>query len=278
MREVQKETIAEFLRRKRASTSTATAKLNHRILTGFFSYCKNNDVVADSPMPSSNALKLNAETAKSIRRAFTVVEIQTLLKKSPTNFWRYMILAGFYAGQRLGDLATLSWSAVDFQDNVIRLKQRKTGRPVTIPMHRELSDFLSHLRRNASHVKAGDAIFPEAAERYIKHGAGMLSNEFYDECLVPCGLATRRSHKKIVNGDGHEGNGSREVSALSFHCLRHSFVTLLKVTGASMPVARELAGHSSNEISDIYTHMPVQTLSAAVDRLPALTSGKTIEV
>jgi site-specific recombinase XerD len=104
----------------------------------------------------------------------------------------------------------------------------------------------------------------------------MLSNEFYDEILVPCGLATRRSHKKIMNGDGHD-SGSREVNALSFHCLRHSFVTLLKATGASMPVARELAGHSSNEISDIYTHMPVQTLSAAVDRLPALT-GEAIEV
>ena len=51
-------------------------------------------------------LKKFKESAKEkrARRAFTVSEIKTLHDKAPDQFWRYMIVSGFYSGLRMGDL------------------------------------------------------------------------------------------------------------------------------------------------------------------------------
>jgi site-specific recombinase XerD len=51
-------------------------------------------------------------------------------------------------------------------------------------------------------------------------------------------------------------NGSERVfRSLSFHSLRHSFVTQLSVAGVGIEVRRELAGHSSDAMSLGYTHV-----------------------
>jgi site-specific recombinase XerD len=61
------------------------------------------------------------------------------------------------------------------------------------------------------------------------------------------------------------------VSPVSFHCLRHTFVSLLKITGASQSTAKELAGHSSDAMSDLYTHVDEATLTKAIKQLPQVT-------
>jgi len=37
--------------------------------------------------------------------------------------------------------------------------------------------------------------------------------------------------------------------SVTFHSLLHTFVSLLKVTGSSQSVAKELAGHSSDQVN-----------------------------
>jgi site-specific recombinase XerD len=58
---------------------------------------------------------------------------------------------------------------------------------------------------------------------------------------------------------------------VSFHCLRHSFVSYLKITGSNNAVAKELVGHSSDAINDVYTHLPIEILATAVAQLPEVT-------
>jgi site-specific recombinase XerD len=64
----------------------------------------------------------------------------------------------------------------------------------------------------------------------------------------------------------------RKVNAVSFHCLRHTFVSLVKLAGASQAVAKELAGHSNDAVSDLYTHVPVDALTKAIKKLPEVTN------
>jgi integrase len=47
------------------------------------------------------------------RRAFTLSELQKLLAASEGTEWKGLILAGLYLGQRLGDIARLTWANVD---------------------------------------------------------------------------------------------------------------------------------------------------------------------
>jgi integrase len=268
LRDIQTDTVGAFLREKRAKTSTATANHVRRILSAFFNYAVDNRALPVSPVPSSRSLKLTRES-KAVRRAFTLAELKTLFDKCPSDFWRYMVMAGFYCGQRMGDLICLPWGAVDFDQKQIRLTQSKTGKNIAVPLRAELGVFLAGLKAKAGNVKAAAPIWPAEAERYEKFGAGSFSNEFYDDVLLPAGLVTPRKqshHKKKVASE----TGRRKVNSVSFHCLRHTFVSLLKVSGASQATAKELAGHSSDEISDLYTHIPEAELNRAINQLPEI--------
>jgi integrase len=270
LRDVRPESIGAFLRAKRANTSTATARLYRKVLSAFFNYAVDNRVLQINPVPSLKSLKLTKDS-EAIRRAFTLAELKTLFSKAPNDFWRYMLLAGFYCGQRMKDLICLPWGAVDFDSAKVRLVTSKTGKSLTIPLRPELGKFLRQLKAKAGEVKPADPIWPEEAKRYEEKGSGGFSNEFYDDVLLPAGLVPPRTHRAKKKKPGEEGTDRRQVNAISFHCLRHTFVSLLKVTGANQATAKELAGHSSDAISDLYTHVPEEALTKAINQLPEVT-------
>ena len=56
---------------------------------------------------------------------------------------------------------------------------------------------------------------------------------------------------------------------LSFHCLRHTAVSLLRDAQVPEAAVMELVGHDSVEISRRYTHVGRECLRA-VDALPTL--------
>jgi site-specific recombinase XerD len=87
--------------------------------------------------------------------------------------------------------------------------------------------------------------------------------------LADAGLA--EPPNKRSTGKGR--HAAREVSELSFHCLRHAFVSILKATGASQAVAMALAGHETKAISEHYTTLDDATLRAAVNKLPDVTAS-----
>ncbi len=267
LRDVQSETIGAYLRKKRADTSTATANLARKVLSACFNHAVDNQALPFSPVPSSRALKLTKDS-KAVRRAFTLKELKLLYGKCPDDFWRYMVLAGFYSGQRMGDLICLPWGAVDFSQNQIRLVQSKTGKTIAIPLREELGSFLRQLSIKAGATKHGDPIWPDEAKRYASQGAGGFSNDFYENVLLPAGLVLPRSHQ--AKKGGSDITKRRRVNPISFHCLRHTFVSLLKISGATQATAKELAGHSSDAVSDLYTHVPENVLTAAINNLPGV--------
>jgi integrase len=56
--------------------------------------------------------------------------------------WQSLIRFGLYTGQRLMDLALLTWSGIDLERGEIRLTTSKTGRRMTIPMAESLREHL----------------------------------------------------------------------------------------------------------------------------------------
>jgi integrase len=54
-------------------------------------------------------------------------------------------MLAYYTGQRKGDVLTLRWNAI--QDNVLAVKQRKTGKNLWIPLHPVLSEALDKIER-----------------------------------------------------------------------------------------------------------------------------------
>jgi len=262
--EVTPEQIRQFLAHRRSARSSSTLNLERKILSMFFLREIGEEHINANPCAAVKASKLS-RSEKGRKRAFTLVELKTIFGKCPDDFWRYLVMSGFYTGQRMGDLICLTWGAVDLAEGVMRLTQGKTGRAVQVPLRPALRDVLASLRSEAGKVKPGDSLWPEQASRYQQSGSGGFGNEFY-RILTACGLVSSRTHQAKA-----KAGGPRSVSPVSFHSLRHTFVTLLKATGGSQAVAKELAGHHSDAISDLYTHTAPETLAKAIAALPEMT-------
>lgn len=199
---------------------------------------------------------------KSARRAFTLSEIKRVLKAcGDDQEWRGLVLFGLYLGQRLGDLAKLTWRAANLETGEIAFSARKTGRRIVLPLVQPLIDYLASLPASD---KPDAYVFPRAASA---KRTGALSNQFR-EILADAGLVEPRSHQARKQGRAQ----AREPSEISFHSLRHSAVTMLKASGLSDVFAREIVGHESAAISRHYTHLSTDDLRNAMRRLPDVTN------
>jgi integrase len=174
--------------------------------------------------------------------------------------WKSMVLFGLYLGQRLADIATLDWSAVNRERNVVRITPGKTGKLLILPL-------AVPLRRRIESLNGNGPIHPRAAQIVQTQGrTALLSNQF-TEILARAGLRAHQSHTS--RGIGRDGK--RASSALSFHSLRHTTVSMLRDAGVPQSVAMGSAGHTSPEINNSYTHTGIESLRRAADALPDLT-------
>jgi integrase len=264
--QVRQEDIARFRDEEARRVSTSTVNLSLKILRVMFTAAESSRVVSRNEAKHVSLLKKRGKAA--VRRAFTLKELKLILAAC-NDEWRSLVLFGFYSGGRLGDLATLTWENIDLERGELRYESAKTGRVVLVPL-------ATPLREHIERLPAGDnpkqPLHPRAFEVVTQQGrVGSLSNEFY-EVLVSAGLAKARSHKRDENVKSRR-DGKRKPSEVSFHALRHSAVTMLKMAGVGEAVAMDLVGHDSAEISRHYTHVDHATKLDAVNRLPVLTAG-----
>jgi integrase len=255
---LQTHDVARFRDREAKERARATANLSLKVLRVCFGEAEKQDLLTVNP---AKRVKLLKSSKESRRRAFTLEEVKRILKACGENVeWRGMILFGLYLGQRLGDLAKLTWRAVDLDAGEIAFTTRKTGRRIVLPLVPPLIDYLSALPGSDN---PNAYIFPNAAAHKRTNS---LSNQFR-EILADAGLVEPRKHEKTKQGRSQ----ARETSELSFHSLRHSAVTMLKAAGVSDFIAREIVGHESAAVSRQYTHLSTDDKRAAMQRLPDVT-------
>lgn len=240
--------------------AASTVNLHIKAFRMLFRAAKRDSLITENPCEFVDAVKGRA-SAK--RRAFTVEELKSVLAVAQGE-WRSMILCGVYTGQRLSDLANLRWSDIDLNLGEIKLATVKTGRRLIIPMANPLRE---HLQTMAAAGLPSAPVHPEAhAVVQSQQGrTGTLSNRFV-ELLAKAGLRKKSSHRKDNTKNGR--GGARETLELSFHCLRHTAVTLLKEAGVPAAVVMEMIGHDSAAISQHYTHVGRDAMEQAAQSLP----------
>jgi len=263
-RDISNVTAAEFTKFRdslAARVTPGTVNVALKVLRSAFAQARRDGLIDVNESERVTLLKRKGDRFE--RRPFTIDELKLILNHAGHE-WRGMIMFGLYTGQRLGDIAALTWQNVDLQRSELRLVTGKTGRRQIIPMAPPLVRFVMTL-------PAGDkpdaALFPKIADTAERHQhAGNLSNQFYS-ILVDAGLATKKSHKSDPN-KAKGRSAKRNQNAVSFHSLRHTATSLLKNAGASEAVAMEFVGHDSKSVSRNYTHIDTATLREAAAKLP----------
>lgn len=254
--------IADWRDKAAAKATARTANNKAKVIRILFQAAWRDGLIAENSAAKLTSLR----TAESKRRPFTLKELKAVLAVANQE-WRGMVLAGLYTGQRLRDLARLTWANVDLERKEIRLATSKTGRRQFIPIAAPLRRYLEAL---PSTDDPHAPIFPNLHKHTAtKNGSSRLSQLFF-EILVDAGLADERAAKWESTGKGRDG--ARARAEVSFHCLRHTATSLLKAAGVAESVARDLIGHDSAHVSQNYTHTSDESRREAIDKLPDVTS------
>jgi integrase len=258
--EITRTHIAEFRNALAKKISPGTVNFDLKTLRMLFRSARRDGYILENPAEFAKPVK---RAQDQTRRPFTVSEIQDILRLADPE-WQSLIKFGLYTGQRLTDLASLTWNNIDLDKNQIRFVARKTGKTVLLPIATPLRNHILTLPasddpKGPVHERAYRIL--EAQERR----AGTLSNQFAS-LLASAGLRPPPDR----SGTGKGRSGRRTKNEISFHSLRHTAVTLLKDAGIPEAVVMELVGHDSQQMSAHYTHVGFAALERATAVFPEL--------
>jgi integrase len=261
--EITRDHITRF--RNEEAKRFAPKTVNHEVkfVRMIFRAARRDALVCDDPAEFVDTIRKGKAT---VRRPFTIAELKAVLSVADPE-WRSMVNFGIYTGQRLGDIASLTWQNIDLARGEVRLETRKTHKTLILPI-------AAPLRRHIEALPTSDdpaaPLHPRAFAIVTKQGkSGHLPNQFAD-LLAEAGLRVKKAHRKNA-GDLGTGRGrGSNTGGLSFHSLRHTTVTMMKEAGIPAAVVMELVGHDSEAMSDHYTHVGAEAMQKAADSLPDL--------
>lgn len=251
---IRKHRIAEFRNHLLEKVQPQTANLDLKFVKMIFRDAKKDGYVTESP---AEGVDLIRRIHVKARRPFTIEELRLVIESADEE-WQSMTKFGLYTGQRLGDLARLTWGSVDLDRGIIRFSVRKTKKVILVPI-------APAWRAHIMTMEIGSPAEPVHAKCSQKP-SNRLPNEFTD-LLARAGLRkSRRTRTKT--GMGHDT--ARKPSQLSFHSLRHTAASLLEQACIPHATVEALTGHSSDRMSELYTHVGLPALAEATSKLPAL--------
>src|SRR5208283_3876789 len=117
--------------------STGSTNLELKVLRACLYAAQRQDLVEKNVAAKVEALKQRGEAK---RRAFTLDEVRKVLKQCDQagGEWRGLVLVGLYTGQRLGDVASMTWSQVDLIKGRISFFTSKTGKRLEMALAKPL--------------------------------------------------------------------------------------------------------------------------------------------
>lgn len=213
-----------------------------------------SDVWARVPLP---------EQEHGMRDALSAAQVEALFKACENPEERALVGLGLFAGLRLGDAASLPMASVDFDKGLITLRPHKTARRhgilARIPILPPLRVLLDAVRR----PKTSAYVLPKLGKIHNRdpHEIQNLSRMIFDRA----GIATAMAPEK---------GRIRARSLGAFHRLRHSFVTAAARAGLPPAVVRQMTGHNTALVQQLYEHMPDGDLIEAAAKLPAMIEAK----
>lgn len=196
---------------------------------------------------------------KEPRQPFTESELQTI-RENFDPFTEPLFIIAMATALREGDICTLKWSEIDFENRVIRRsKMRKTGKSVDIPIMPQLYQYLQTLWQNREpKSKFAEYVLPEHAKMYLNNRSGVpyRIKKFLEE---KCGIVTTEKRP----------DRTRAVSIKDLHSCRHTFCYYAGLNGVPLNVVQSIVGHMTPEMTKHYSnHASLEVKREKMQLLP----------
>lgn len=142
-------------------------------------------------------------------------------------------LLAFETGLRCCDIAGLTFSAIDWDNDLIKIVQQKTDCPLEIPLPTHSGNALYDYLVNERPESAAAEVFLKARPPYVRMESRSLTN-----------IA-----RKIMKAAGiRQNRGAKQ----GFHLFRHHIATALLENDVSEAVISKTLGHESPQSLDVY--------------------------
>jgi integrase len=242
--EVSRADIATFHHSRRNAPYEANRCLE--IISKMFNLAEMWGLRADGTNPRRHIKKypekkreryLTPEETKSLGLALKQMELEGVESLSAMNCIKLLLLTGC----RLGEIQTLQWQFIDWQQNVIRLPDSKTGARV-IYAGEHVIKLLREIREHWQTPKDNP---------YVIYGT--LPQAHLSDMQKPW----RRIRKRAG------------IEDVRIHDLRHSFASYAASQGMSLTMIGKLLGHTQVQTTARYAHLMAEPIKQAAEGVSA---------
>lgn len=290
---IMREDVLRY-RNAQASVVSATTTNHHlRILRMWFKQAREDGWLTENVAQLVKPVKEGqlAKKRKNEKRPFTVPQLRTLLStiekleaEAETDLrrqfyreWKAIVIRGYYTGQRLSDIVSMKAGNEDLLQRQVTMVTHKTGQTIVLEMHEAYISFVLSL---PSQDDPDSPLHPIAYRSYIKNkGRVVTLSEQFGKILAKVGFRPERIRKspvqlnegKATRPGRRSGKGELKIHYdLSFHSLRHTFVSHLQDAGVPKSVVQDMVGHENAVVNRVYTHLDRSTKRDAISKLPNL--------
>ena len=236
----------------------------HDNITLVFEQAIKEGILVKNPCDGANPPKMDTKEKRALSSDRAHVFIAMLDEK---NDRECAYLLAITMGLRRGEICGLSWGDIDFERGIVdishsydtlgNLKETKTKAGMRLlPLPENVAEALGE------HKKA-------QKERYDRTNQWRKPEEGYieqtDESPVISDISGGRVLPSNLSRWWTEDRAKYGLEGWCLHELRHTYLTMLALSGVHPKVMQELAGHYSSQITmDIYTHVNMDAKRDAV--------------
>ncbi|MBW1677743.1 MAG: tyrosine-type recombinase/integrase [Deltaproteobacteria bacterium] len=227
-----------------------TLSLHGECLRSFMRYLNMEGILSEDLSPQVPRVKIwkhgripSIWKPEEVEQLFAVVD-----RASPVGKRDYAILLlAVRLGMRAGDIRTLRFENLNWDESRIEITQSKTGEPLVLPLMEEvgsaLIDYLRHAR-------------PESEYREVFLRAHAPYKPFADSASL----------SQIVVRYRRRAGIRPKQERLGMHSLRHTLATRLLEAGTPLDTIADVMGHLSLDSTRVYTKVDIEMLrTAALD-------------
>ena len=244
-----------------------------QIAVAFANWCQKTGRVESNPLTVVPKLDENKDRRR-IRRPLTDEELARLLDTTEPKGRKAWYMAAAWAGLRKGDLQRLTWADIDFETNIITIRDGKANRVDIVPMHGQLAEELKH-RRDQAKALPKAKVFPETVSNQTRLrdflAAGLAREEIVTDAdgkPIIIGKRKKRPKTRIVTEDA-------EGRVVDLHAMRTTLGTNLARAGIAPQVAQKIMRHADYKTTlKYYTVLGISDTTKAINQLSGIEGPK----
>ena len=230
--------------------SAKTIKEYHNLLSSIFKFAKKEGLVPFNPADNASPPSVKRQEAKFFEIE-TVLQILAALEEEPLK-WQVITRLLIDTGARRGEIAGLKWSAIDFKNNRIEIKNNllysrdrgiyedspKTGKSRIISVNAEVMKLLTRHRHEQTLLR-------------FKMGEQWVNKDF---CFTQDN--GNPMHPDSITDFLSKFSKRHDLPHIHPHAFRHTQVSLLLHAGVDIVTVSKRVGHEqTSTTSNMYGHI-----------------------